>query len=306
MNLKKLGKLAIVIGLATTLAACGASKDSANNKSANTSTEGNKTETASADLSKINVISREAGSGTRGAFTEITGVLEKKDGQEVDNTTEEAAVQNSTDAVITTVSNDPASIGYISLGSLNDTVKALKVEGVEATPENVKSGEYKIARPFNICYQEGADEKALDLLKFIESDEGQKIVEAEKYIPEVSGKTYTAIDNDAHITIAGSTSVTPLMEKLVEAYKKLNPKFEADIQATGSSAGIQSAIDGTAQIGMASRELKDEEAPKVKADVIARDGIAVIVNKQNPSEDVSLASLKDIFTGSMTQWSEVK
>lgn len=306
MNLKKLGKLAIVIGLATTLAACGASKDGANNKSANSATEGNKTEAASADLSKINVISREAGSGTRGAFTEITGVLEKKDGQEVDNTTEEAAVQNSTDAVITTVSNDPASIGYISLGSLNDTVKALKVEGVEATPENVKSGDYKIARPFNICYQEGADEKTLDLLKFIESDEGQKIVEAEKYIPEAKGTTYTAIDNDAHITIAGSTSVTPLMEKLVEAYKELNPKFEADIQATGSSAGIQSAIDGTAQIGMASRELKDEEAPKVKVDVIARDGIAVIVNKENPSEDVSIASLKDIFTGSMTQWSEVK
>ncbi|WP_071026340.1 substrate-binding domain-containing protein [Peptoniphilus raoultii] len=314
MKLVKLTKMTMILGLVTTLVACGGQNQSANsgntgnaaaNEGTNTTAE-ETTETTGTELGKINVITREPGSGTRGAFTEITGIFEKKDGTEVDNTSQEAAVQNSTNAVLTTVANDAASIGYISLGSLNDTVKALKVEGAEATAENIKSGDYKIARPFNVCYKEDIDEKTKDLLVFIESDEGQKIVEAEKYIPEEGKGDYEPIDNDAHITIAGSTSVTPLMEKIVEAYQKLNPKFVADIQATGSTAGVQSAIEGSAQLGMASRELKDEEAAQVKNDVIARDGIAVIVNKENPQEDMTLEQIKNVFVGSIADWTELK
>lgn len=304
MEIKKFGKLGMIIALAASLVACGGNKQ-ANDKQANEGANNKPATEASADLGTINVISREQGSGTRSAFTELTGVLEKDGDNEVDNTYEEASVQSSTDAVLTTVQNDAESIGYISLGSLNDTVKALKVDGVEANPEDIKSGDYKLARPFNIAFKEDIDEKTNDFIKFIMSEQGQKIVADEGYIEEETTETYEPIDNDAHISIAGSTSVAPLMEKLVEAYQALNPKFDADIQANGSSAGMTAAIEGTAQIGMASRELKDEEKSEVKSMVIAIDGIAVIVNKDNATEDVTMENLKDIFTGKVTEWSEI-
>lgn len=253
----------------------------------------------------INVISREQGSGTRAAFTEITGILEKKDGKEVDNTSKEAAVQNSTEAVITAVANDKDAIGYISLGSLNDTVKAVKVDGVEATPENITNGTYKIARPFLIVYKEDKlNDASKDFMKFIESDEGQKIVADEGYVPEIKNINYTPANITANLTIAGSTSVTPLMEKLVEGYKKYNPGFNADIQATGSSAGITAVQDGACDLGMSSRELKDSEKDLQK-DVIAKDGVAVIVNKDNKVDNLTLENIKDIFTGKVTNWDEV-
>lgn len=305
MEIKKFGKLGMIIALAASLVACGGSNNGGSNADkANAGSNETKTEAAS-DMGTINVISREQGSGTRSAFTELTGVLEKDGDNEVDNTYDEASVQSSTDAVLTTVQNDDASIGYISLGSLNDTVKAVKVDGTEATPENIKSGDYKLARPFNIAYKEGIDEKTNDFIKFIMSEEGQKIVAEEGYIEESEAEKYEPIDNDAHISIAGSTSVAPLMEKLVEAYKALNPNFVGDIQANGSSAGMTAAIEGTADIGMASRELKDEEKSEVESMVIARDGIAVIVNKNNSAEDLTMDNLKDIFTGAVTEWSEV-
>lgn len=253
----------------------------------------------------INVISREQGSGTRSAFVELTGVQEKKDGKEVDQTTEEATVQNSTEAVITTVQNDPSAIGYISLGSLNDKVKALKVNGVNATEEGIKDGSYKLSRPFILCYGKGIDEKTKDFLAFIESDEGQKIVQEAGYVPNMQGKKYEAKDNDAHLTIAGSTSVSPLMEKLVEAYQVHNPKFQGDIQATGSSAGIKSATDGSAQVGMSSRQLKAEEKAALDTTVIAQDGIAVIVNPKSQLKDISLSQLKEIFTGKVSDWKDL-
>lgn len=305
MEIKKFGKLGMIIALAASLVACGGSNNGGSNADkANAGSNETKTEAAS-DMGTINVISREQGSGTRSAFTELTGVLEKDGDNEVDNTYDEASVQSSTDAVLTTVQNDDASIGYISLGSLNDTVKAVKVDGTEATPENIKSGDYKLARPFNIAYKEGIDEKTNDFIKFIMSEEGQKIVAEEGYIEESEAEKYEPIDNDTHISIAGSTSVAPLMEKLVEAYKALNPNFVGDIQANGSSAGMTAAIEGTADIGMASRELKDEEKSEVESMVIARDGIAVIVNKNNSAEDLTMDNLKDIFTGAVTEWSEV-
>lgn len=307
MNFKKVLKVGAIFTMAFSLVACSGGKDAGKANGAN---EKNQAEVASeetkqTELGDIAVISREEGSGTRGAFVELTGVLEKVDGKEEDKTTVEAVTQNNTEAVITTVSNDKNAIGYISLGSLKDSVKALKVEGVVASAEDIKNGSYKLARPFNVCYKEGLDEKTSDLLKFIESDEGQKLVEAEGYVPELSGKTYEAIDNDAHITIAGSTSVAPVMEKLVEAYKAKNPNFQADIQATGSGSGIKAAIDGTAALGMSSRELKDDEKSALKVDVIARDGIAIIVNKENALEDIKIETLKSIFTGEVEKWSEI-
>lgn len=264
---------------------------------------GNKGE-GSAKANNINVITREDGSGTRSAFTEITGILEKDGDKEVDNTYEEAVVQNSTDAVMSSVAGDENTVGYISLGSLNDTVKALKVDGVEANAENIKNGSYKISRAFNIVYNDNISEDVLDFLKFIESDLGQEIVQEEGYVPELAGKTYEKTDNKSSITIAGSTSVAPLMEKLVEGYQKYNPEFNADIQATGSSAGIKSAMDSSAELGMSSRELKDNEK-NLNVDVIARDGIAVIVNNDSKVEDLSLENIKNIFTGKIISWDEI-
>ncbi|WP_019138690.1 MULTISPECIES: substrate-binding domain-containing protein [Peptoniphilus] len=297
MKLKSFGKVALVLALGASLVACGGNKKEETTANAG----GEKTE----ELSSINVITREQGSGTRSAFTELTGVLVKDGDKEVDNTYSEAAVQSSTDAVLTTVQNDASSIGYISLGSLNDDVKALKVEGVEATPENIKSNTYKLARPFNVAYKKDVDEKAMDLIKFIMSDEGQKICEEEGYVGDAKGETYEAINNDAKLTIAGSTSVTPLMEKLVEAYKAKNPDVVIDIQSNGSSAGMTAAMEGTAQLGMASRELKDEEKEALDFTVIARDGIAVIVNKENKVEDVTMDDLQKIFTGELTDWANL-
>lgn len=297
MKLKSFGKVGLILALGASLVACGGNKKE--NATANAGGEEAK------DLGSINVITREQGSGTRSAFTELTGVLVKDGDKEVDNTYAEAAVQSSTDAVLTTVQNDASSIGYISLGSLNDDVKALKVEGVEATPENIKSNTYKLARPFNVAYKKDVDEKAMDLIKFIMSDEGQKICEEEGYVGDAKGETYEAINNDAKLTIAGSTSVTPLMEKLVEAYKAKNPDVVIDIQSNGSSAGMTAAMEGTAQLGMASRELKDEEKEALDFTVIARDGIAVIVNKENKVEDITMDDLQKIFTGELTDWANL-
>lgn len=295
--------LAVLVGiLSLSLAACSGKNDAGNNTG--NAKEDTKTEASAGG--PINAITREQGSGTRSAFTEITGVMEKDaDGNEVDNTSEELSVQNSTNAVLTAVSNDENAIGYISLGSLNDTVKALKVEGVEADHDKVKSGDYKIARPFNLVYKADLDPAAQDLIDFIMSDEGQEIVSNEGYVGDPQGKKYEGSGSTAHLTIAGSTSVTPLMEKLIEGYKKYNPDFQGDIQATGSSAGIKAAQDGSAQIGMASREIKPEETGIEKL-VIAMDGIAVIVNNDSKVENLTIEQIRDIFTGKISDWSEIK
>jgi len=255
----------------------------------------------------INVITREDGSGTRGAFTEIVGILEENNGQIKDRTYIEAIVQNSTDAVMTSVSGDKYSIGYISLGSLNDTVKAVKVDGVEATAENVLNGSYKIARPFNIAYKEELNPLVQDFLNFILSVEGQRIVSDAGYV-EVSTDLTSykkAEEMEGTLVVAGSTSVTPIMEKLAEAYREIHPKVSIEIQSTGSSAGIQAAIEGTADMGMASRELKESELTELTAQTIAMDGIAIIVNRSNPIEDLTIDQIKSIYVGEITEWKEV-
>ncbi|WPJ91098.1 substrate-binding domain-containing protein [Facklamia hominis] len=312
----------------------------------------------------INVITREDGSGTRGAFVEIVGVTDE-DGNDL--TSPEAVTQNQTSGVLTTVAGDPSAIGYISLGSLNDTVKALKVDDVEATPENVANGKYPIARPFNVAWSNENDlsEVAKDFLAFIQSKEGQTIAEEEGFIAvtdmmadsneakedsesseeteEANEETQdeasteeesaeseaeseesseeTAEEGGLHgaaslpsyepagelegtIECIGSTSVSPLMEKLAEAYKELQPKVEINITANGSSAGMEAAINGTADLGMASRELKDEEKEVLSSTEIALDGIAVVVNNDNPAEGLSLEAIRSIFLGELSQWEE--
>lgn len=251
----------------------------------------------------INVVSREDGSGTRGAFVEIVGV--EVDGN--DATYDEAVIQNGTNGVMTTVAGDEYSIGYISLGSLNDTVTAVAVDGVEATTENIKSGDYKIARPFNIAYQSGLSELAQDFVDFIMSADGQAIVADNSLIEVADDATaYSPSGLTGTIVVGGSTSVTPVMEKLAEAYEGLNSGVTIEIQSNGSSAGMTAAIEGSADIGMASRDLKDSEKEVLEYQAIGIDGIAVIVNNESNVSDLSLDSIRSIYLGEVTTWSDAE
>ena len=255
----------------------------------------------------ISVVSREDGSGTRGAFIELFGIEEKNDaGEKFDMTTEMAEITNSTAVMMTTVAGNPNAIGYISLGSLDDSVKALKIDGAEATAENIKNGTYKVARPFNIATKEDVSEVASDFIAFIMSDEGQAVVEENGYISQGSTGAYTASNMSGKIVVAGSSSITPVMEKLKEAYIGLNPNVTIEVQQNDSTTGMTSVAEGTCDIGMASRELKDSElANGLQPTVIAMDGIAVIVNQENTVSDMTSDTVKAIFTGATTDWSEV-
>lgn len=250
----------------------------------------------------ITVVSREDGSGTRGAFTELMGI--EKDG--TDRTYAKAEISNSTSVVISTVAGNKNAIGYISLGSLNDSVKAVKIDGVDATVDNVKNGSYKISRPFIIATKDGISDLAADFIKFILSDDGQAIV-SEKYITVGGSGAYTASGLSGKVTLAGSTSVSPLMDELAAAYKELNPDVVIEIQQSGSGAGIQSALEGVCDIGMSSRELKDSEKEAgLTPTVMALDGIAVIVNKDNRIGTLSSEQIQSIYIGETTSWADVK
>lgn len=252
----------------------------------------------------INVVSREDGSGTRGAFIELFGVEEKDEsGEKVDNTTEEAIITNSTDVMLTSVAGDTYAIGYVSLGSLNDTVKAVKIDGAEATVENIKSGTYKIARPFNIATKGEVGEAAQDFINYIMSGDGQKVISDNGYIGDDSAAAFESNGAEGKVVVGGSSSVSPVMEKLIEAYKAVNANVEIELQTSDSTTGMTGAADGTLDIGMASRELKDSETEEgLTATKIAMDGIAVIVNQENPAEDLSSDTVKGIFTGGTTTW----
>lgn len=266
-----------------------------------------KTQETSGTNKRITVVSRESGSGTRGAFVELLGIEEKDaNGNKVDRTTDEAIISNSTSVVMTTVAQNPQAIGYISLGSLNDTVKALKVDGADATVEAIKKGSYKVARPFNIATKKDTSELTADFIHFILSEIGQKIVEDNGYISVDSEKDYASTQLSGKIVVAGSSSVTPVMEKLKEAYEGLNPNADIEIQLSDSSTGMASAINGTCDIGMASRVLKDSETEKgLSPIVIAMDGIAIITNHDNPVENLTTEQIKEIFTGEIIKWNEI-
>ena len=264
---------------------------------------GGSSSTSSSASGNISVVSREDGSGTRGAFVELFGVQEEQNGEKVDLTTDKAIVTNSTSVMLTTVAGDKSAIGYASLGSLDDTVKVLKIDGTEASVANIKAGSYKISRPFNIVTKDKISEAAQDFINFILSSDGQAVVEENGYIPLDDTKAYQSSVDSGKIVVSGSSSVTPVMEKLKEAYSKVNSKVEVEIQQSDSSTGITNAIEGTADIGMASRDLKDEETSKgVSSTVIAIDVIAVIVNKDNKVDGLTSEQVKTIFTGKTTSW----
>lgn len=285
------------------------SADTTADAAADTTAEEAPAATTDFDASEyVNVLSREDGSGTRGAFIELFGIEEKDaDGNKVDNTTEEAIITNSTSVMLTSVASDEYAIGYVSLGSLDDTVKAVSIDGAEATVENIKNGTYTIARPFNIATKGEASDITQDFINYIMSAEGQAVITENGYIGSDDAAAFESNGATGKVTVSGSSSVTPVMEKLLEAYQKVNTGAKIELQESDSTTGMTAAIDGTCDIGMASRELKDsEKSAGLTNQVIALDGIAVIVNNKNSASNITSEQVKAIFTGETTDWSNVK
>lgn len=319
MKRKSVAAVVTAAAMMMSLAACGSS--ASESAPAAESTAASSSEAASGEAASetapaadfdadqdITVISREDGSGTRGAFIELTGVEQKDaDGKKVDRTTEAAAVQSSTNGVMTAVANDAAAIGYISLGSLNDTVKAVTVDGVKAGADTVKDGSYTLARPFNLVTNgDATDPVAVDFLAYCLSADGQALATDKGYIGS-EGEAFTSAQPAGKIVVGGSSSVAPLMEKLVEAYKTVNPNAEIEHLTTDSTTGVSGALDGSYTIGLASRELKDSEKEAgAKATVLAMDGIAVVVNPENPVENLTVDQIQSIYVGEVTTWDEVE
>lgn len=323
--MKKILALMLALTLVLGLAACAGNNDqSETNQTETNQTEDNAApetgdetaadaetdaetegDTAAAMSGPITVISREEGSGTRGAFVELMGV----ETDEGDMTTVDAEIANSTSLVQSTVAGNSNAIGYISLGSYDaSAVKAVKVDGVEVSVDTIKAGDYAVSRPFVVCYkEENLSELGKDFVSYIMSAEGQAILSEEGYIAaDDAAESYTAAGLSGNLSINGSTSVGPVMEVLAEAYKALNPDVVIDVQQTGSGTGITSAIDGSCEIGMSSRALKDEEIAEGLVPVtIALDGIAVIVNQQNPVEDLTSEQIQKIYIGEITDWSQL-
>lgn len=311
-------KKVISVLLAATLAismftACGRS-DADTNVNAGTDNQANtevsvENEASDFDTTElISVYSREDGSGTRGAFVELFGIEQKNEaGEKVDYTTVEAIITNSTDVMMTSVAGDTYGIGYISLGSLNDTVKAVKIDGVEATVDNIKAGTYTVARPFNIATAGEVSEVAQDFINFIMSVEGQAVVEGKGYIAVAGTENFVSNGATGKIVVGGSSSVSPVMEKLVEAYLGLNTGVEIELSTSDSSTGMSQTAEGILDIGMASREIKYSELDAGLSGItFAMDGIAVILNNENPTEDLTAEAVKTIFMGEVYQWDEVK
>lgn len=310
--------LAMLMAVATTAAMTGCTPSTGGTTSSTGSSAAPSSATPSSTAStatggnfdatqEIMVVTREDGSGTRGAFIELFGVEVKgDDGKKADRTTQEAVVANKTDIMMTNVASDETAIGYVSMGSLNDTIKALSVDGVEPTAENVKNGSYKISRPFVIATKEGASELAKDFIAYILSKEGQEVV-AKSYIAiDDAAAPYAGTKPAGKLVIGGSSSVTPVMEKLKEAYIAINSGADIQIQQTDSTAGMTGAIEGTCDIGMASRDMKDSEKEKLTGVSIANDGIAVIVNPSNPISNITPQQVQDIFIGNTLTWDAVK
>lgn len=305
MKMKKIAAAVMMVSMvAVTAVGCGSS-----NGTDTKGADANQSDATSDwdETSDVTIVSREDGSGTRGAFIELFGIEEKQDdGTKVDMTTTDAQITNNTSVMLTTVADNEYAIGYVSLGSLNDSVKALKIDGAEATAENIENGSYKVSRPFNIAVKKDLNNKvAKDFMSFIMSTEGQKVVADEKYIAVADVKDYAGTKPSGRCVVGGSSSVSPLMEKLIEAYKAVNPNASIELQTSDSTTGMTSTIEGSYDIGMASRELKEEEAAELEPTVIATDGIAVVVNNANPLDELSADQVKDIYVGNVSTWDEI-
>lgn len=305
MKMKKIAAAVMMVSMVAVTAVGSGSSNGTDTKGA----DANQSDATSDwdETSDVTIVSREDGSGTRGAFIELFGIEEKQDdGTKVDMTTTDAQITNNTSVMLTTVADNEYAIGYVSLGSLNDSVKALKIDGAEATAENIENGSYKVSRPFNIAVKKDLNNKvAKDFMSFIMSTEGQKVVADEKYIAVADVKDYAGTKPSGSCVVGGSSSVSPLMEKLIEAYKAVNPNASIELQTSDSTTGMTSTIEGSYDIGMASRELKEEEAAELEPTVIATDGIAVVVNNANPLDELSADQVKDIYVGNVSTWDEI-
>lgn len=305
MKMKKfIAVLSMVSMVAAAAAGCGSSDDTAAGGDAAADAGSSSSWDAS---NEITVVSREDGSGTRGAFTELFGVVEEVDGEDVDMTTLDAQITNNTSVMMTTVAENEYAIGYISLGSLDETkVKALKIDGAEATAENIENGSYKVSRPFNVAVKPDLDNAvATDFMNFIMSTEGQAVVAEEGYIPVADVKAFEGTQPEGSAVVGGSSSVSPVMEKLIEAYTALNANAKIELQTSDSTTGMTNAIEGSYDIGMASRELKEDEASQLTGTVIATDGIAVIVNLNNTTDDMTVDQVRSIYVGDVTAWDAI-
>ncbi len=303
MKMKKfIAVLAAASMVAAMAAGCGSNEDTTAEGDAATEEGGEAGSWDAANM--ITAVTREEGSGTRGAFTELFGVVDEEDN---DMITLDAQTTNSTSVMMTTVSENEYAIGYISLGSLDESlVKAVKIDGVDATAENIENGTYKVSRPFNVAVKPDSDNAvAKDFMAFIMSTEGQAVVADEGYIPVAEVEAYAGEAPEGSCVVGGSSSVSPLMEKLIEAYAEVNPNASIELQTSDSTTGMTSAIEGSYDIGMASRELKDEEAAELEGTVIATDGIAVVVNKNNPTDDLTSDQVKNIYLGDVTTWDAI-
>jgi phosphate transport system substrate-binding protein len=291
---KLIGTICLAVFAVAAMAGCTANGGGADEGESNASKE-------------ITVISREEGSGTRGAFVELLGIEEKDaEGNKVDRTIDTADQTNSTGVMLQSVAQNDAAIGYVSLGSMNDTVKALEIDGAAATVENIKNGSYAISRPFNIVTGAALSDSAKDFISFILSSDGQAVIEEKGYIAVSDAAAYEGTGATEKIVVAGSSSVSPVMEKLIEAYKAIYPDAEIELQTSDSTTGVNSVVDGISDIGMASRELKDSEiGAGVTGTVIAMDGIAVIVNLENPVSAMTSEQVCGIYIGEITNWNEI-
>ena len=296
MNKRMIGTLLAGVLMTGMLAGC----------MGNTKTDSADASASSAPSGTISVVSREDGSGTRGAFVELTGVQVEENGNKVDKTTPDAIIANQTEVMMQNVSSDANAIGYSSMGSLNDSVKAVPVDGVDATTDNVLSGDYSLSRPFNIVLKGDAEGVAADFIKFILSQDGQQVVQDAGYIQiDSNAEAFESDGSKGEITVAGSSSVSPVMEKLKEAYEAVNADAKITIETSDSTTGINSTAEGVCDIGMASRELSDEESADLDSMQIALDGIAVIVNPENAVENLTTEQVRQIFTGEITDWADV-
>ena len=303
MKLRKLLTLTLAVVMTTAVfTGCGSDKSSGENAG----TEGTEAVSEWDATNDITVVSREDGSGTRGAFIELFGIEQKDaEGKKVDYTTVEATITNNTEVMMQTVSGNEYAIGYVSLGSLSNDVKAVKIDGAEATEENIKNGTYKVFRPFNIATKGEISDIAQDFINYILSEEGQKVVSDNGYSALDGAKPFESNGATGKVVVAGSSSVTPVMEKLKEAYLKVNPEAEVEINQSDSTTGMTNTMEGICDIGMASRELKEEELAELTPIVIANDGIAVIVNKESTVDELSSEDVKTIFTGEAVTWDEI-
>lgn len=270
---------------------------------------------------QIRPITREMGSGTRSAFVDIFDIKAHRGGKKIDAISQKAEVTNSTGVMILSVSNAKNAIGYISLGSLNERVKALKIDGVAPSVANVGNKSYKIVRPFNVAFKRDSKNALIaDFLRFTQSKNAVQIIQKAGYIalPSDNQNTlkgtktspqsdYKSQDLQGKLVIAGSSSITPLMEKLQEAYIALNPRAEVEILQSDSTMGINATSENIADIAMVSRELtKGEIARGLVVQVLAMDALVVIVNKNNALENLGADAIRQIFLGQITKWSELK